>query len=109
MSSNVVSIRGHRPCVNCGEPALNHALAMSEQRCRDGSGKRFEPGKATPPPRGTLTKAFDDEEAAVMTQLFRTLYAGGDVRQLLKRAALVGVAKKFSDLHEQHTEGKKHG
>lgn len=107
MSSNVVSIRGHRPCVHCGDYAGNHILALTEKRCPDRSGRRFEPRKSTPPPRGTITKAFDDEEAAVMTQLFRTLYAGGDVRQLLKRAALVGVAKKFSDLHEQHTEGKK--
>lgn len=107
--SNVVAIRGHRACVHCGEPAINHILAMTEKRCPDRSGRHFEPTLAKPPKRKTIDRYFDAEEAAAMTQLFKALYAGGDVRQLLKRPAIASVVRKFSDMHESFTEGKKHG
>lgn len=104
--SNVVAIRGHRACAHCGQPALNHILAMTEKRCPDRSGRRFEALPTKAPSKRSIARAFDDEEAAAMMQLFKALYAGGDVKQLLKRAAVVGVVKKFSDIHELFTGGK---
>lgn len=91
---------GGHPCKHCGEASRDHMLAMTEQRCRDGSGKRFEP-LLTLVAAARRLDSFDDEEVAAMLQLFEMLQRKADVSIAIKRGAIVSVMRKFQSMRER--------
>lgn len=93
---------GARACKHCGQAAIDHALAMTEQRCRTVPNKRFEPAPLKP--RGNhqrISNSFDDEEIEAMRLLFTTLHRGGDVKVMLRRGAMLSVMQKFQAMGER--------
>jgi hypothetical protein len=105
MNATVIPILpgGARACKHCGQAARDHALAMTEQRCRTVPNKRFEP-VALKPRNGQhqrISNSFDDEEIEAMKLLFATLHRGGDVKVMLRRGALISVVQKFQAMSER--------